>query len=187
MRRLLLNLTTSLDGFIADSDDGIEWILPPPEEVPADYVELIDSVDALVMGRATYELSLRLPGGTDVFSDRSVYVITSRTDLEQVAGVEFVHGDPVAFVEELKKQHGGTIWLYGGGQLATALSTANLIDDYLVVIQPLLLGAGIRLWQDGLAPLGLELVRVREWPDGLVELLYRQRRVAPSDSEGGAA
>ena len=180
MRPLLLNLTTSLDGFIADRDEGIDWIQPPPGEAqagpPADYLELMESVDALVMGRATYELSLRLRGGTEVFAGKRVHVVTSRPDLEPRAGVEFVHGDPVAFVRELKQLPGGTIWLFGGGRLATALCSAGLIDDYLIVIQPVLLGDGIRLWQDGPAPRGLELTHSREWPGGLVELRYRPKR-----------
>lgn len=175
MRRLLLNLTTSLDGYIADRYGGIDWIQPPPDEIPADYVNLIGAVDALVMGRATYELSLRIPGGTELFMGKAVYVITSRFDLEERPGVEFVHDEPAAFVERLKRQPGGTIWLYGGGQLATALSTAGLIDDYFIVIQPILLGDGIRLWREGLAPQALELIRAREWPGDMVELLYRPR------------
>lgn len=174
MRRLLLNLTTSLDGFIADKDEGIDWILPPPAEVPADYLALMETVDALVMGRATYELSLRISGGTEVFDGKRVYVVTSRLDFAPREGVEFVHGDPVPFVEGLKQQSGSTIWLFGGGQLATALSSAGLIDDYLIVIQPVLLGDGVRLWREGMAPQELELAHAREWPGGLVELMYRQ-------------
>ncbi len=180
MRPLLLNLTTSLDGFIADCDEGIDWIQPPPDhasaEFPADYLELMDSVDALMMGRATYELSLRIPGGTQVFVGKRVYVVTSRSGLRPRAGVELVHGDPAAFVRELKRRPGGTIWLFGGGRLATALATAGLIDDYLIVVQPVLLGDGIRLWQDGPTPRNLELVHSREWPGGLVELRCRPRR-----------
>ncbi len=180
MRPLLLNLTTSLDGFIADKDEGIDWIQPPPQEpaaaYPADYHELMVAVDALVMGRATYELSLRLAGGTGVFAGKSVFVITSRSDLEQRQGVEFVHRDPVAFVTELKQTPGGMIWLYGGGRLATALSSAGLIDDYLIVLQPVLLGDGIRLWQKGLTPQELDLAYSRDWPGGLVELRYKPRR-----------
>jgi dihydrofolate reductase len=177
MRQLLLNLTTSLDGFIADRDEGIDWIQPMPDQPPAGYLEVMEAVDALVMGRATYELSLRLPGGTDVFADKDVYVITSRHDLEPLEGVEFVVGrDPAAFVRELKQQPGGTIWLFGGGRLATALSSAGLIDDYLVVLQPVILGGGIRLWQAGPAPQRLDLTYCREWPDGLVELRYRPHR-----------
>lgn len=175
MRQLLLDLTTSLDGFIADSDEGIDWIQPPSGEVPEGYLQLMDTVDALVMGRATYELSLRIPGGLDAFEGKAVYVITSHTDLDPRAGVEFIHEDPVAFVGRLKREPGGTIWLYGGGQLATALAAAGLIDDYLIVIQPVLLGSGIRLWQDGLDLQPLQLVYSKEWPGGLVELRYRRR------------
>ena len=177
MRPLLLNLTTSLDGFIADGEEGIDWIQPVPAQPPAGYLQLMESVDALVMGRATYELSLRLPGGTDVFADKDVYVVTSRHDLEPFEGVEFVVGrDPATFVAELKRRPGGTIWLFGGGRLATALAAADLIDDYLIVVQPVLLGSGVRLWQDGLSPRDLELSHIREWPGGLVELAYRPRR-----------
>jgi dihydrofolate reductase len=175
MRRLLLNLTTSLDGFVADSDEGIDWIQPPPESIPADYLELMETVDALVMGRATYELSLRVPGGLHVFEHKRAYVVTSRSDLEPREGIEFVREDPVAFVERLKQGPGGTIWLFGGGRLATALSTAGLIDDYLIVIQPVLLGEGIPLWQDGLGLRELTLTHAGAWPGGLVEVRYRPR------------
>jgi dihydrofolate reductase len=176
MRPLLLDLTTSLDGFIADGDGGIDWILPPPDDAhdwPADHLALMDTVDALVMGRLTYELSLRMSGGTDVFDGKSVYVITSRSDFPAQEGVEFVHRDPVGFVGELKRGSGGTIWMYVGGRLATALSAAGLIDDYLIVIQPVLLGGCIPLWRDGSARQRLDLDYCREWPGGLVELRYR--------------
>lgn len=173
MRPLLLNLTTSLDGFIADAEEGIGWIQPPPAEIPADYLELMGTVDTLVMGRATYELSLRIPGGTDVFEGNRVVVFTSRRTLEPRRGVEFSAEDPAAFVERLKGEPGGTIWLFGGGRLATSLASAGLIDDYLIVVQPVLLGGGIRLWQDGLVPRELVLSYSREWPGGLVELRYR--------------
>jgi dihydrofolate reductase len=177
MRELLLNLTTSLDGFIADSAGGIDWIQPFPADmhgIPEDYFELMRSVDALVMGRATYELSLAIQGGTDVFEGKRAVVFTSRTDLAPHDGVEFIHEAAAPFVGRMKGEPGGTIWLYGGGRLATALATAGLIDDYLIVVQPILLGEGIRLWRDGLQPLHLALTNTREWPGGLVELRYRR-------------
>ena len=176
MRHLLLNLTTSLDGFIADGTGGIDWIQPPPDDtggIPADYFELMNSADALVMGRSTYELSLSLAGGMDVFEGRRAIVFTSRTGLAPYKGVEFVREDAVSFVERMKDEPGGTIWLFGGGQLATALATAGLIDDFLILVQPILLGEGIRLWQDGLRTVSLQLAFTREWPGGLVELRYR--------------
>jgi dihydrofolate reductase len=177
MRQLLLNLTTSLDGFIADSTGGIDWIQPFPEDasgIPEDYLDLMRTVDALVMGRATYELSLTLPGGMEVFEGKRAVVFTSRTDLAPYRDVEFVHEDAAPVVERMKHEPGGTIWLFGGGQLATALASACLIDDYLIVVQPVLLGQGIRLWRDGLHPASLSLAYAREWPGGLVELRYRR-------------
>ena len=174
MREVLLNITTSLDGFIADRDGGIDWLTPPPDEVPADYLELMASVDTLVMGRATYETSLALEGGLAEFEGKQVYVFTSRDGLPQVPGVSFVHERPEAFVERLKAEEGGTIWLFGGGQLATALSDAGLVDDYLIVIQPVLLGDWIPLWRTPHRRTLLGQSTVRAWADGLVELRYRR-------------
>ncbi len=159
--------------FIADADGGIDWIAPPPpSEVPSDYLELMEGVDTLVMWRATYETSLALEGGMEVFAGRQAVVFTSREDLRPRPGVAFVHEAPERFVRRLRAETGGTIWLFGGGQLASALSAAGLIDDYLIVVQPVLLGTGMPLWRDG-GRRALELVRVREWEGGLVELRYR--------------
>ena len=173
MRKILLNLTLSLDGFIADAEEGIDWIRLPSGEIPSEYLALMDSVDTLVMGRATYELSLRLEGGKAIFEGKSVFVVTSRDDLEKIEGVQFVREPAGSFLSELKAKDGGTIWLYGGGQLATSMAAAGLIDEYLVVIQPILLGAGVPLWRGGQGPRRLELVHAREWGEGLVELRYR--------------
>jgi dihydrofolate reductase len=173
MRSLLLCLTTSLDGFIADSEEGIDWILPPPDDLPQDYLDLMDSVDTLVMGRSTYELSLAIPGGLEIFRDKQVYVFTSRTDFEQQVGEIFVSEKAETFITRLKEEEGGTIWLFGGGMLATALSDAGLIDEYLIVLQPILLGEGIPLWRGAKHRHSLELVQSRIWPGGMVELRYQ--------------
>ena len=173
MRRVLLNLTTSLDGFIAGPGGEIDWILPPPDDVPAEYLALMETVDAYVMGRATYELTLELGGVPGDSEGHPVYVVTSKRDMAPRPSVEFVHQPPEEFVAELKEQDGGTIWLFGGGQLATALASAGLIDEYLIAVQPILLGEGIPLWHGGQGPQRLELIHARVWPGGLAELLYR--------------
>jgi dihydrofolate reductase len=175
-RPLVLLLTASLDGLIAEKDGGVAWLAPPPEstDVPEDYLILMASIDCLVMGSATYLVSLQLEGGTDVFEGREVYVFTSRTDLPARPGVTFVHEDAVAFTAALKRREGGAIWLFGGGKLATALSDAGLVDEYVVVVQPVLLGDGIPLWVTPHTRTDLELVHTRQWPGGLVELRYRR-------------
>ena len=175
MRPLVLILTTSLDGFIADPGGGVEWLLSPPDEPPSDYLELMDSIDCLVMGRATYDVSLELEGGTEVFAGKDVYVFTSRADLPSHAGVTFVAEDAATFTAALKERDGGTIWLFGGGRLATALSDEGLVDEYLIAVQPILLGEGIPLWVSPHGRTNLELVCARSWPGGVAELRYRRR------------
>lgn len=174
-RDLILLLTASLDGFIADPHGGVDWLGAPPDDVPADYLALVESIDCLVMGSATYLVSLELEGGTEIFSGREVYVFTSRSDLPAYPGVTFVPDDAAAFTSALKGHEGGGIWLFGGGRLATALSDAGLVDDYLIVVQPVLLGDGIPLWVAPHSRTDLSLSYVREWDGGLVELRYRRR------------
>jgi dihydrofolate reductase len=174
MRPLILLVTASLDGFIADKNGGVDWLVPPRDDVPADYQQLLDSVDCLVMGRVTYEVSLELEGGTAVFSDREVFVFTSRGDLPARPGVRFVGDDAGEFVRELRQSDGGAIWLFGGGRLATALSDAGLVDEYFVVVQPVLLGDGIPLWVSPHGRTALELVNARVWPGSMAELRYRR-------------
>lgn len=175
MRRVALILTTSLDGFIAENDGGIDWLVEPPDEAPDDYLDLLDSIDCLVMGSATYLVSLQLEGGTQMFEGNDVYVFTSRDDLPAHAGVIFVSQTAEQFVAELKQGEGGNIWLFGGGLLATSVSDAGLVDDYVIVVQPILLGDGIPLWVSPHGRTDLELVNARAWVGGIAELRYRRR------------
>lgn len=174
-RSLVLVLTASLDGFIADPGGGVDWLAPPPSEVPDDYTALMDSIDALVMGSATYLVSLQLAGGTEVFADKDVYVFTSQGDLPAHPGVTFVQEPAEQFTAELKAGDGGAIWVFGGGKLATSMADAGLIDEYLVAVQPVLLGDGIPLWNAPHTRVDLELVNARPWPGGIAELRYRRR------------
>jgi dihydrofolate reductase len=172
MRPLALVLTVSLDGFIAEPDGRVDWLGTPPQDVSEEYRELMDSIDCLVMGSATYLVSLELEGGTDVFAGHEVIVFTSRDDLPPYSGVTFVAEDAADFTARLKQSTGGAIWLFGGGRLATALSDAGLVDDYYIAVQPVLLGDGIPLWVSPHGRTRLELTSVSAWPDGIAVLRY---------------
>jgi len=179
MRPLVLLLTVSLDGFIAEPDGGVDWLGAPPDDVPEEYRELMDSIDCLVMGSATYLVSLELAGGTELFDDREVYVFTSRNDLPSYPGVTLVHEDAVAFTAQLKRREGQAIWLFGGGKLATAFSDAGLVDDYYIAVQPVLLGDGIPLWVSPHGRTQLELASACAWPGGIAALRYSHANRTP--------
>lgn len=174
-RPLVLIVTMSLDGFIASPDGGVDWLGPMPGEVPRDYTELVDSIDTLVMGRGTFDAVQRLEGGPESIAGYTSYVFTHTQPAGSFAQVDFVSQPAEAFVARLKQTEGGSIWLFGGGVLATALTDAGLVDEYVIAVQPILLGDGIPLWVAPHARTDLELVHARPWPGGIAELRYRSR------------
>jgi dihydrofolate reductase len=98
----------------------------------------------------------------------------SRTMKESPDGrVELVAGDAVAFVTELKKQPGKDIWLCGGGDLATALFAE--INELILKVNPILLGAGIPLFSGVVKPTRLDLTGSRVYKNGFMLLRYRLR------------
>ena len=172
MRNLMLYITASLDGFIADEDGGVGWLAGDPS-TDYGYAEFLEGVDTLVMGSSTYLTSLDLPGGTDSFEGRRVFVYTSGDDLPPREGVTFVRKPAPPHLADLKAEDGGDIWLLGGGRFATNMLAAGLVDEIRVFVQPIVLGGGIPLWRRLGEPVKLDLEEARAWPGGLAELRYR--------------
>ncbi|HEX9093085.1 MAG TPA: dihydrofolate reductase family protein [Coriobacteriia bacterium] len=173
MRPLVLYITASLDGFIADEAGGVAW-LTGDESTDYGYAEFLTGVDTIVMGSSTYRTSLELPGGTDAFGGRRVYVYTSGDDLPAYDGVTFVRQPAPPHVAELKEQPGKAIWLLGGGRFATNMLAAGLVDEVRLFVQPIVLGGGVPLWRRLETPVRLTLEDARAWPGGLAELRYRR-------------
>jgi dihydrofolate reductase len=170
-RPLILYVTASLDGFIADREGDVGW-LTGAEGEDYGYAEFLAGVDTIVMGSGTYLASLALDGGTSAFAGRATYVFTARDDLPPTPGVEFSAEPAAEVVARLKAEQGESIWLLGGGALATSLAAARLIDEIRLFVQPVLLGGGIPLWRGFERPLELRLVETAAWPGGLAELRY---------------
>ena len=130
------------------------------------------------MGRKTYEVALNV-GMTDPYPSLASYVFSRSLAMDISDRVEIVRDDPAIFVRELKQQPGKDIYLCGGGQLAAALLAANLIDDVIVKLNPLLVGAGIPLFESVEAPALLELTSSKTYGNGVVQLTYRVNTVIP--------
>ncbi len=173
-RSLILYITASLDGYIADEDGGVGWLSGDPS-TDYGYAELLGSVDTLIMGSSTYLTSLALPGGTDAFEGRRVFVYTSGDDLPPHEGVSFVRQPAPPHVASLKAEPGESIWLLGGGRFATNMLAAGVVDEIRLFVQPIVLGGGVPLWRRLATPVPLELLEARAWPGGLAELRYRPR------------
>lgn len=173
MRRIVLYITASLDGFIAEPGGGMSW-LETAQSVETDfgYADFYARIDAMLMGARTYEFLL---GAAETFphADRDVYVFTSRDLPVAAPSVILVREDPSSFSARLKATHGGDIWLVGGGELNRTLWDAGLVDEVRLFVQPVVLGGGTELLPAPHARRDMVLLGVREWPLGIVELRYR--------------
>lgn len=174
MRKVTFGGANSLDNFIARADHSFDWILFGPEagEVMADYWK---SIDTVLMGRKTYEVTRRQFGdgaGEGSHPGATTYVF-SRTLREAGPGVRLVSEDVAEFVRRLKAQPGKDICVMGGGELARPLFEAGLIDELGFCVHPLLLGSGVPLFHPMTRQIGLELLECRPFKNGCVYLKYR--------------
>lgn len=179
MRTVTYGAACSLDGFITAADGSIDWLhfSADVQKVMARYWS---TVDAMLMGRRTWEVAAAMGSGNGSGGDGGLSNVTtylfSRTLLDAPAGVQLVRDDAGAFVRELKQQPGGGICVMGGGELAQSLFAADVIDEVGLNIHPVLLGAGTPMFRDAGRRIGLELVESRVIDGGCVLATYRVRR-----------
>ena len=168
MRRLILYIATSLDGYIARTSGEVDWLFTDQDY---GYTEFFAGVDTVLMGRKTYE---QLPNfGEYPYKGTSGFVF-SRTPRDPDANVTFICGDMAAFVSELKRRLGKNIWLVGGGEIVAECVRHDLIDEFLVFIHPIILGVGIPLFAPGPPERPLQCIGVERFGSGLVQVSYQR-------------
>lgn len=166
-------LGISLDGFIAGEGGDLSWLSECANESPADtgYDELMARTDALVMGRNTYDSVLRFDDWP--FGTKPVYVLTHRP-LTPGHGERAIQGDIEQALLAVHALGANTIYLDGGDVVRQALQK-NLVDELVLSWVPVVLGQGVRLFDDGLPPSRWRLMRSRSFQSGLVQTSYRRR------------
>jgi dihydrofolate reductase len=162
----------SVDGFIARADGGLDW-LPAGGGEPHGYDEFMASVDAIVIGRNTFEIVL----GFDPwpYGDKRVVVLSSRPlDLSVVRGgrVEQRAGDPATIIADLAADGAPNLYIDGGITIQRFLR-AGVIERLIVTRVPVLIGEGIPLFGSLDRDIRLRHVATRSYPSGLVQSDYR--------------
>jgi dihydrofolate reductase len=171
---------TSLDGFIATEDHSLEWLFPLGDIADTGYAAFIAGVGALAMGASTYEWMLRHvvapaadPRAAWPYA-QPAWVFTHRT-LPDVVGadIRFVQGDvrPV-HAAMVAAAAGRNVWLVGGGELVGQFHDAGLLDEILVQVGSVTLGAGQPLLPRRIVAPPLRLMAVRQVGSGFAELRY---------------
>lgn len=173
MRKVVFGVANSLDNYIARPDGSVDWLIWS-DDVAAFVSEFWKSVDAVVMGRRTYEAGVA--AGTTAYPNVQNFVCSRTLASAPHPSVQIVRTDAAEFVRELKQQPGRDICIMGGGVLAHALFEADLIDEVGVNVHPILLGAGIPLFHGMSRQINLRLEENRPFRAGCVLLRYAVAR-----------
>jgi len=171
MRKIILQVAVSLDSYIEGPNGEYDWCFVDQDYGMSDFFKRID---ALFMGRKTYELSLAMEDHVPGFPKLKEYVFS--TTLDNVKeGKSLIRGDIEKEVKKIKAEPGKDIWLFGGASLTTSFLEKNLVDEMHLAVHPIILGAGKPLFSNLKERIDLELLDTTAYSSGLVMLKYRNK------------
>jgi len=167
MRKVILNLAVSLDGFIEGPNGEYDWCF-----TDQDYgmKEFFKRADAIFLGRKSYDLVTKT--GAEYFGKRKVYLFSKTLMEAKDKKVIIINTDIKAAVNKIKNEPGKDIWLFGGASLATTFMNEGLVDELMLAIHPILLGKGKLLFQNIQERIKLKLTDAKTFSSGLVQLFY---------------
>ncbi|MDO8553813.1 MAG: dihydrofolate reductase family protein [Candidatus Micrarchaeota archaeon] len=169
MRKIILFIASSLDGFITGENGELDWLFTDQDY---GYTKFLSSTDCALMGRKTYETAIKL--GDSPKEGRKWYVFTHSSE-QNKENITFI-SDLVPFTKKLRQQKGKNIWLIGGSEAISILMNAGLVDEIIISIHPILLGKGIPLFKNIGKIINLKLVKSTKFNSGLLQLHYLVER-----------
>ena len=191
MTRIVYATATSLDGFLADAEDSLEWLFAVAggDETIGELGPFVDGVGVLVEGSTTYrwvvehERLLEHPERwQEFYGDRKTFVFTSRGDLPVIPGADitFVDGPVSDHIDAiLAAAAGRDVWVMGGGGLAGQFHNAGRLDEIRLSIAPVMLGSGAPLFAGRLESSGLRLVDLHQTGQFIQARYELSRSVSP--------
>jgi dihydrofolate reductase len=168
MRKLILSVAVSLDGFIEGPNGEYDWCVIDPNH---SFEEFFKRLDTIFIGRKTYEMTSAAESGPAGFPTFKEYIFS--TTLDRVKeGATLIKGDIKTEVGRIKKEAGKDIWLFGGAGLATSLMNLGLVDELSLAVYPIILGGGKPLFDNINDRIKLTLVDMKTSSTGTVSLMY---------------
>lgn len=177
MRKIKLYIAASIDGYIADIDGGLDWLsaYPITTELNYGYDEFFNSIDCVIMGGRTYRDILNM----DViypYKDKISYIITRNKMNNSKESIHFLSDNIIEAISEIKKQKGKDIWLVGGGEIIAMLLNNDLIDEMIITIIPMMLGAGIPLFPNTTKESAWKLHNTHSYTNNVLQVEYHRNR-----------
>ena len=189
MRKVVLYIATSLDGYIADKTGGIKWLEEQNTEQTS-YIDFVKDIDTVILGFNTFnQIVTELSPKVWPYFNMNSYVLTNKEEatkemIEKNIGNIQEYKDKIVFtnesieklINELKNENNNKkdVWICGGANIINQLVKLNLIDKYRISIIPTILGSGIKLFNDDNIKINLKLNETRTY-NGIVEVEYVKR------------
>jgi len=168
VRKVILSVAVSLDGFIEGPNGEYDWCFTDQDYSLKEFFKRFDTI---FVGRKTYEMSSEMEGGPPGFPKYREYIFS--TSLDKVKeGATLIKGNIKSEVEKIKTERGKDIWLFGGAGLTTSLMNLGLVDELSLAVYPILLGGGKPLFNNIKDRIKLTLVDTKTYSGGLVSLTY---------------
>ncbi|NML40850.1 dihydrofolate reductase [Chitinophaga sp. G-6-1-13] len=177
MKKIILNLAVTLDGFIEGPNGEVDWCIMDDD---MEFGSFISSIDTIFYGRVSYDAWGNFqpdentnPAEKEMWQgihSKKKYVFSRRSRQDEKA--TFISADIVNQVADIKRQNGKDIWLYGGASLIKTFIQSGLIDVYKVSVHPVVLGTGKPLFEDIKERIGLKLTETQVFKSGVVQLTY---------------
>lgn len=169
MRKLILSVAVSLDGYIEGPNGEFDWCFTDQDYGMSNFFKRIDS---MFIGRKSYELTLTMGDNPMPGFPKLTEYVFSTTLKEVKPGAVLIKGDIDAEVKRIKNQPGKDIWLFGGASLTASLLNLGHVDEISLAVHPIILGGGKPLFSNLKERISLTLTDTKTYSSGLVALTY---------------
>lgn len=178
--KVIVYISTSVDGYIARPDGDVAWLDRPRPRGNYGAGAFFKSIDTILWGRKTYskgiEMGMEKRMATGFGAGIQNYVFSRQALESKVAGFQLVRQPIKAFAEGLRKKRGKNIWMMGGGEIIASFLDEGEIDEFIINVVPILIGEGIPLIQPRHRLIRLKLLSSKAFPDGVVGRHYQVGR-----------
>jgi dihydrofolate reductase len=176
MRKIIVYIATSADGFIARRDGAVDWLDRPRIKGNYGMDEFYSSIDTILWGRKTYDMVLRFQeegkDNSSSYEKLKNYAFSRRPPRKVLPGFEFVREPIPEFAKRLRSLAGKDIWMMGGAGLIASFLDEGEIDEFIIHVIPTFIGEGIPLIAPRYRTVPLKLISCRKFSDGVVRLHY---------------
>ena len=186
MRKVFLHIFVSLDGFIEDAQHNIDW-MAEGDDVDEYINEMLRSIDGMIFGRVAHELlaqywptagskpdaSHRHIEAAAIMNELPKYVVSKRAYRTEWQNSHVIDGDLAGEIRKLKDRPGKDIALFAGAGVAQSFMELDLLDEYRLFLNPIVLGGGTPLFKQRADRKNLELVKALTFASGAMVVTFR--------------